>query len=71
VAKEGTAHTLSVPEAGKRYLGLGRNGSYNAARAGEIPTIKIGERLRVPIRQMEALLNSVPLPALKPTINTD
>ena len=28
-----TEWTLSVPEAGKRYYGLGRNGSYAAAGA--------------------------------------
>jgi excisionase family DNA binding protein len=52
--------TLSVPEAGKRYLGLGRNGSYNAAARGELPVIKVGGRYRVPVRRMEELLNSAP-----------
>ena len=33
--------TVSVPEAGA-MVGLGRNASYQAARSGEIPTIKIG-----------------------------
>ena len=32
---------FSVPEAGA-MVGLGRNASYQAARSGEIPTIKIG-----------------------------
>jgi excisionase family DNA binding protein len=40
--------TLSVPEAG-RWLGIGRNASYEAARRGEIPTIRIGRLLRVPV----------------------
>jgi excisionase family DNA binding protein len=40
--------TLSVPAAGKLYLGIGRNLVYEAARRGEIPTIKIGRLLRVP-----------------------
>jgi hypothetical protein len=34
--------TISVPEAGKRYFGLCRNASYDAAARGEIPVIKIG-----------------------------
>jgi hypothetical protein len=34
--------TMPVPEAGKKYFGLGRNASYAAAARGEIPTIKIG-----------------------------
>jgi excisionase family DNA binding protein len=36
-----------VPEAGAK-LGLSRNGSYEAAARGEIPTIKIGRLLKVP-----------------------
>jgi Helix-turn-helix domain len=49
--------TLSVPEAGERYFGLSREGSYEAARRGDIPTIKIGRLLRVPVRAMEAMLD--------------
>lgn len=48
--------TLSVPEAGKRYLDLSRNSSYEAAKRGDIPTIRIGKLLRVPIQAMERLL---------------
>jgi hypothetical protein len=48
--------TLSVPDAGKRYFGLGRNASYDAARRGEIPVIKIGSRLRVPVISLERML---------------
>lgn len=36
-----------VPEAGAK-LGLTRNGSYQAAKRGEIPTVRIGKLLRVP-----------------------
>jgi len=49
--------TISVPEAGRRYLGLSRKGSYDAARRGEIPTIKIGKLRRVPVRAMERMLD--------------
>jgi excisionase family DNA binding protein len=56
--------TMSVPEAGSLYFGLSRNGSYEAAIRGEIPTIRIGRRIRVPIAAMERLLDSVsPKPA--------
>ena len=48
--------TMSVPEAGKEYYDLSRNGSYAAAARGEIPTIKIGRKLRVPIQMMEQRL---------------
>ena len=49
--------TISVPQAGKQYFGLSRNGSYSAAQRGQIPTIKIGRLLRVPVRALEAMLN--------------
>jgi hypothetical protein len=48
--------TLTVPEAGRRYFDLGRNASYAAARRGDIPTIRIGRLLRVPVVQMERKL---------------
>jgi excisionase family DNA binding protein len=48
---------MSVPAAGAKYLGLSRNGSYDAAARGEIPTIRIGRLLRVPVRAMEAMLD--------------
>jgi hypothetical protein len=49
--------TLSVPAAGKLYFGLCRAGSYAAATRGEIPTLRIGRRLRVPIRALEKMLD--------------
>jgi hypothetical protein len=48
--------TMSVPYAGRLYYGLGRNGSYEAAKRGEIPVIKVGARLRVPVIAMERKL---------------
>jgi excisionase family DNA binding protein len=48
--------TIDVPTAGER-LGLSRNAAYAAAKAGEIPVIKIGGRLLVPCAQFERLLN--------------
>ena len=48
--------TLTVPEAGRRYFDLGRNASYEAARRGDIPTIRIGRLLRVPVVQTERKL---------------
>jgi hypothetical protein len=49
--------TITVPEAGKRYFGLSRNGSYMAAARGDLPTVRIGRLLRVPIRALEAKLD--------------
>ena len=54
-----TPLTLSVPEAGRRYFGLSRDGAYDAAARGEIPTIRIGKLLRVPVRALEAMLDQV------------
>ena len=48
--------TLSVPDAGKRYFDLGRNASYAAAARGDIPTMRVGRKLRVPIVAIERLL---------------
>jgi excisionase family DNA binding protein len=51
--------TISIPEAGARYYGLSRNGSYDAAKRGEIPTIRIGRKYRVPVAAMEKRLEQV------------
>jgi helix-turn-helix protein len=55
--------TISVPEAGKRYFALSRNAAYAAANRGEIPTIKIGRLLRVPVRALEQMLDRAGKPA--------
>jgi excisionase family DNA binding protein len=47
--------TLSVAEAGK-VLGIGRSAAYEAARSGQMPTIKIGRRILVPLVALERLL---------------
>ena len=44
-----------VPEAGA-ILGLSRNAAYEAAKRGDIPTIRIGKLLRVPVRALERML---------------
>lgn len=42
-----TTPTLSVPDAG-RFLGLGRDAAYRAARTGQLPTLRFGKSVRVP-----------------------
>jgi hypothetical protein len=54
-----TEITISIPEAGKRYFGLSRNGAYEAARRGEIPVFRVGRLKRVPIRVLEAMLDKI------------
>ena len=55
----GEVKTLTVPDAGRIYYGLGRNASYDAAKRGDIPTIKVGRLLRVPVVAMERRLQQV------------
>lgn len=45
----------TVPQAGQ-ILGIGRSAAYAAAKNGEIPTVKIGRRIVVPIAALERLL---------------
>jgi hypothetical protein len=47
---------MTVPEAGWYYLKLKRDAAYAAARAGRIPTIRVGGAVRVPIKAMERML---------------
>jgi hypothetical protein len=56
--------TISVPQAGKRYFDLAKNASYAAAARGEIPVIRIGGRLRVPVCQIERMLRDAKMPQL-------
>ena len=51
--------TISVPEAGRLYFNLARNAAYEAARRGDLPVIRIGGRLRVPVVALERMLENV------------
>jgi len=46
---------MTVPEAAE-FLGISRGSAYTAAHTGEIPTIRVGERLLVPVARLDALL---------------
>jgi excisionase family DNA binding protein len=48
--------TITIKEAG-RQLGLSRNSAYQAAGRGEIPMIRIGRRLLVPLIAFERMLD--------------
>lgn len=48
--------TYDIPEAGK-LLGLSRGAAYEAARTGELPTIKIGRRILVPKAALDRMLD--------------
>jgi excisionase family DNA binding protein len=54
-AKEPARRTVTVPEAAK-LLGIGRKQAYKAAQSGELPSIKFGKRVLVPLAALERLL---------------
>jgi len=54
--QDGKPVTMGVPAAGKKYFGLGRNASYEAAKRGEIPTIRIGSRIFAVVAKLEAMV---------------
>jgi len=47
--------TCTVPEAGE-VLGIGRDAAYAAAGRGEIPTLRLGHRLVVPVPRLLQML---------------
>lgn len=53
----GLPRCTDVPTAGKA-LGLGRNSAYAAAQRGEIPTVRIGGQLVVPLDALHAMLQA-------------
>jgi hypothetical protein len=59
VLKHEPPKTMSVPAAGKKYFNLSRASSYAAAARGQLPTIRIGRRLCVPVIALERMLEQV------------
>jgi excisionase family DNA binding protein len=51
-----TRLTVSVPEAAK-LLGLSRSSTYEAVRRGDLPSIRVGGRVLIPIQRLESLIN--------------
>ncbi len=47
--------TTTIPKAAKR-LGIGVNQAYAAAKRGDLPVIKIGDRLLVVTAKLDAML---------------
>ncbi len=48
--------TVSVAEAAE-MLGISKSAAYEYARTGELPTVRMGRRLLVPTKALEALLD--------------
>ena len=55
--------TFTVPETAE-MLNIGRNQAYEAARRGEIPTIRIGKRILVPRAAFDRMLSEMPTRSL-------
>jgi excisionase family DNA binding protein len=49
---------LSVPEAAE-VLGISPRAAWRYARTGELPTVRLGGRVLVPVRLLEELLSGV------------
>ena len=57
----GRQYALGAPvilEEAAQVLGIGRNTAYEAVRTGEQPALKIGKRLLIPVKAIDALLAS-------------
>jgi excisionase family DNA binding protein len=50
--------TVTVPEAGE-LLGISRGLAYELVQRGELPAVRLGRRIVVPVRAIEALLDQV------------
>ena len=51
----GEKMVLTVPEAAK-VLGIGKNLAYEAIQRGEIPSVKVGGRILVPVAALDKFL---------------
>lgn len=47
--------TITVPEAGE-LLGIGRDAAYDAVERGDIPSLRIGRRILVPVPKLLELV---------------
>jgi hypothetical protein len=47
---------ITVPDAGRLFLGLGRSAAYQAAKRGDLPTVKIGGLILVPVAKVAEML---------------
>lgn len=50
-------YTCTIPEAAT-VLGIGRDAAYAAARRGEIPTLRVGRRVLVPVPLLLRMLGA-------------
>jgi hypothetical protein len=55
-ARHDPSKTMAVADAGRLYFNLGRNASYDAAKRGEIPTIRFGNKIVAVVPAIERML---------------
>ena len=55
--KDTTPLTITVSEAARR-LGIGRRAAYQAVALKQIPAVRIGRLLRVPVKALERTLDT-------------
>lgn len=53
---------MSVPKAGRHYFGLGKNASYEAARRGDIPVVRVGRRIFASVPALERMIEQAGQP---------
>lgn len=51
--------TVSVEQAG-RIVGVGRSAAYTAVSSGDLPVIRVGRKLLVPVCRLRQLLGELP-----------
>lgn len=61
------AATLSVPEAAQ-VLGISTERAYDSVKAGEIPVLRFGRRVRVPKHALQQLLETGTWEGRKPDL---
>lgn len=62
--------TMTVEQAAK-VLGIGRTTAYELVRTGDIPSVRLGRRIVVPIRLLASLLGIEPDYSAAPDIAAD
>lgn len=51
---------VPIPVGGRILCDLSRSASYSAARSGDLPTIRVGHRMGVPVARLRRMLGELP-----------
>jgi excisionase family DNA binding protein len=62
-------NTLTVEQVAP-VLGIGRSAAYEGVRSGDIPSIRIGGRILIPVAALRRLLGEMPLNESNPPLAT-